>query len=217
MKPLADRVGILFLSAVLALLVLIVGRTVYEARSELALAQTEYEAGRSMRALEHYRRSLRWSFPLSPYVEDAVTGLESIARETERAGDRRAALLAWRSLAGGLATSRFAYASESPARRRAKAEIARLVASGPTPAIDANLDSERVAADHRELLERETSPNPIGATLLVFGFIVWIGCLVVLTRRGFDPSGRPSWSGVRAPLFGALAAFTTFALGLLFA
>ena len=111
MKPLADRVGLLFLSALLALLFLVVGRTVFEARAELGFAQTEHEAGRSMRALEHYRRSLRWSFPFSPYVEDAVTGLESIAREAERAQDRPTALLAWRSLAGGLAASRFAYAS----------------------------------------------------------------------------------------------------------
>ena len=217
MKPFADRVGLLYLIAALALVALAAGRTVFEARGELQLAQAHQEDERSMRALEHYRRSLRWSFPFSPYLDDAVAGLESIARAAERAEDRPAALLAWRSLAGGLAASRFSYAPEATARERAKAEIARLVAAGPSPGIDANLDSGRVAADHRELLEGEASPHPIGATLLVLGFIAWVASLVALARRGFDSSGRLIWPTARAPFWSAMAAFTAFAIGLVFA
>jgi hypothetical protein len=216
-KPFAARVGLLYLIAAIAFVALAAGRTVSGARGELHRARAHLEEGQSMRALEHYRRALRWSFPLSPYVDEAVAGLESIARAAERAENRPAALLAWRSLAGGLAASRFSYAPETNPRERAKAEIARLVAAGPSPGIDANLDPSRVAADHRELLEREASPDPIGATLLVLGFIAWIASLVVLARRGFDSGGRLIWSTARAPFWSALAAFTAFALGLVFA
>ena len=48
------------------LVVLVTARTVSESRAELVTADDYEERGEVMRALEHYRRAMRWTFPLNP-------------------------------------------------------------------------------------------------------------------------------------------------------
>ena len=193
------------------------GRAVTEARAELDAAKSHREEGRFSRATEHYRRSLRWSFPLSPYPAEAVADLESIARALEKEDDLEGALLAWRSLAGGLAATRFMYSGVDPARERAKDEIARLLAREGGVAMDANLTPERLAADHRRLLDEDASPHPFWGTLLLAGFAVWIASLAWLIQRGFDRSGNLVPRAARGPASLALVGLASFVLGLFFA
>ncbi len=174
-------------------------------------------AERTTRAVEHYRRALRWSLPLDPVADEAIASLESIARASEAEGDQGIALLAWRSLAGGLAARRSLYAGAHPDRERAKNEIARLMSQTETAAIDAGLGQERLASEHRSLLERLPSPDPLWATVLVVGFALWLASLLLLIGRGFDSEGKPRRPALRAPLWGALAGFVSFVLGLAFA
>ena len=202
---------------ILAVLALVGWRLVSEGRAELAKAATHHEAGQVTRASEHYRRSLRWSLPFGPTRAEAIGGLESLARSAEADGDRAGALLAWRSLLGGLAARRFLYSPANPSRERAKDELARLVALDEKAAIDAGLSPERVGAEHRDLLDREASPDPLWGTFLLAGFALWIVSLVLLIRRGFDPRGRPRWPEARTPIWGALVGFASFVLGLIFA
>lgn len=217
MRPSPEHPGVLAFVAILAFAAVVVGRAVCEARSELAEAETYRQTGETTRAIEHYRRTLRWSFPLSSHTEDAIVALESIARQSEASGDVATSLLAWRSLAGGLTATRFLYSGGAPARATAEEEIARLLALHRAAAIDANLSDPQLIADHRRLLGRTASPDPWGGTLLLVGFAGWIGCLIVVTRRGFDPSGHLRWSSARGPLWGALACFVAFGVGLLLA
>ena len=193
------------------------GRAVTEARAELDAAKSHREEGRFARATEHYRRSLRWSFPLSPYPAEAVADLEAIARELEKEDDLEGALLAWRSLAGGLAATRFMYSGVDPARERAKDEIARLLAREGGVAMDANLTPERLAADHRRLLDEDASPHPFWGTLLLAGFALWIASLAWLIQRGFDRSGNLVPRAARGPASLALVGLASFVLGLFFA
>lgn len=193
------------------------GRAVTEARAELDAAKSYREEGRFARATEHYRRSLRWSFPLSPYPAEAVADLEAIARELEKEDDLEGALLAWRSLAGGLAATRFMYSGVDPARERAKDEIARLLAREGGVAMDANLTPERLAADHRRLLDEDASPHPFWGTLLLAGFALWIASLAWLIQRGFDRSGNLVPRAARGPASLALVGLASFVLGLFFA
>jgi hypothetical protein len=192
-------------------------RIATQARAELDEAKAHQEAKRTSRAVEHYRRALRWSLPFDTASDDAVESLQSIARASEAAGDPATALLAWRSLAGSLAARRSLYAGAHPARERAKDEIARLVAQDEKAAIDAGLSAERLASEHQSLLDRQASPAPLWATLLLLGFAVWLASLFALIVRGFDSQGSPRWPEARAPLWGALAGFVSFVLGLLFA
>jgi hypothetical protein len=203
--------------AIVAVAAVVVGRAVYEARSELAAADTYRQTGETTRAIEHYRRTLRWSFPFSSHTEDAIVALESMARQSEASGDVAASLLAWRSLAGGFTATRFLYSGDAPARAMADEQIARLLTLHRAAAIDANLSDPQLIADHRRLLGQIVSPDPWWGTLLLVGFAGWIGCLIVVTRRGFDPAGHLRWSSARGPLWGALACFVAFGVGLLLA
>lgn len=217
MKALRPNAALLALLSVVTLAGIMMGRAVTSSRAELETAAAHRQNGQLARATEHYRRSLRWSFPFSPSRSKAVSGLESVATELEDAEDRAGALLAWRSLVGGVAASRFMYSGRDPAVERAKDEISRLLALERGAAIDANLSAERLAVDHRRLLDRQVSPHPLWGTVLLLGFAVWIGSLVLVINRGFDRAGKLLWPAARAPLAGALVGLVSFVAGLLLA
>lgn len=217
MKLVRERPGIVAVVAIIALVALVLGRVGFESRTELATANAHRDNDRVALAVEHYRRAIRWSFPLNPHTADAVSALESIAAQLETDGDLEGAMLAWRSLSGALAATRFLYSGSIPARHNANDQIARLAAMDRSAAIDANLSAEQLAANHRRLLGEEVSPDPWWGTLLLLGMAVWIGALVLVASRGFDSSGRFRWASARGPLWGALVGFVSFTLGLLFA
>jgi tetratricopeptide (TPR) repeat protein len=200
-----------------ALAGIMLGRAVAGSRGELAVAEAYQEEGQLLRAVEHYRRALRWSFPLSPFRNKAVTGLQSIARQLEEAEDRAGALLAWRSLAGGITATRFIYSRSDPDAEQAKDEIARLLALESDAAIDANISMDKLTAAHRRLLAQQVSPHPLWGTILLFGFALWIGSVLLLINRGFSPRGELLWPAARVPLSSALIGLVSFAAGLLFA
>ena len=203
---------------VIVILVLVVGmRTVAESHSELATADAYEQGGEVMRALEHYRRAMRWAFPLNSYPARAATSLRHLAKDLEDEGRIDDALLAWRSIAGSSAATRFLYSTTNPMREEAHDEIARLIAAHQRTGIDVGADAEELAAEHRALLRESASPHPFWGTLLLIGFAAWVGGLVVTASRGFDATGRLQWATARAPLSGALAGFVAFVLGMLFA
>ena len=197
--------------------VLAAGRTVWHAADELQTARTFRDAGNSRRAIEHYRRTLRWYFPLTPYESRATDALSTIARRAEDAGDVATALLAWRSLVGGLNARRFSYSASDPILERGKDEVARLLSLHGRVPIDAGMSVEQLREGHRRMLDRVPSPNAFWATLLLLGFAAWIASLVALTRRGFDTAGRIAWPASRSALWGAALGFVSFVLGLVFA
>lgn len=217
MKPVWLRSGILVGVAIVAVLVLVLGRVARESRAELSAAREHRQAGRVELAVQHYRRAIRWSAPLTPYGTRAGAELESLAEELEAEDDPRGALLAWRSLSGGLAATRTLFSGVQPLRERANQRIAQLMSEERRATIDSGLSSEQLAADHQRLLSEEISPDPFWAGLLLLGMTVWVGALVLLARRGFDPSGRLDWASAREPFWGAVVGFVSFTLGLLFA
>lgn len=217
MKRLAERAGLIAIVALTATLCVVAARVLIDARSELSTGDAFLAEGEHRRAIDHYRRTLRWSFPFSPYIGEATARLEGIAVEREAAGDRSEALLAWRSLLGGLSAARSMYGNRGRAASRAKDEIARLMAA-ETLHVDAEGGGPSdLAAFHRDLLDREVAPDALWGTFLLLGFAIWVGSLLLLIQRGFDASGRPKWLSARGPLVGALAGFTSFVLGLLLA
>ena len=217
MKTPRARVAFLALLSIVILTGIMLGRAVTSSRAELETAAAEHQNGQLAHATEHYRRALRWSFPFSPFRDEAVSGLESVATALEDAQDRAGALLAWRSIVGGLGASRFMYSRRDPAVEEAKDQIARLIALEGGAAIDANLGPDKLAADHRRLLEREASPHPLWGTVLLLGFALWIGSLVRMINRGFDPAGKLLWPSARAPLTSGFAGLVSFVVGLLLA
>ena len=94
---------------------------------ELDLARTARKKADHEMAGLHYRRAIRWSLPWSANPLEAISALESIATQLEEDDDPYGALLAWRSLSGGVAATRFLYSAPNPARANASDQIARLV------------------------------------------------------------------------------------------
>jgi hypothetical protein len=217
MKHPPVRPGVAVAVVFVTLGALLLWRVASESSAELAAAHAYRQEDQLAPAVEHYRRAIRWSLPLSPNTVEAVSALESIAAQLEADGEVAGALLAWRSLAGGLAATRFLYSGSNPSRENASDQIARLMAMDRSAAIDANLSMEQLAADHRRLLSDEVSPDPWWGTLLLLGMAVWVGALVLLAWRGFDSAGRFRWATARGPIWSALVGFVSFALGLLFA
>ncbi|MDH3201227.1 MAG: hypothetical protein OEM15_10085 [Myxococcales bacterium] len=201
----------------LILLVLVAARTVSESRSELMTADAYDQSGEVTRAIEHYRRAVRWSFPLNPYPARAAAALRDLATALEGQGRIDDALLAWRSIAGSSAATRFLYSTTNPAREEAQDEIARLMAAHQGTGFDVGADVEQLAAEHRALFAKDASPDPFWGTVLLVGFAAWIGGLVLTASRGFDATGRLRWATARAPLSGALVGFAAFVLGMLLA
>lgn len=196
---------------------LVAGRAVTEARHELVLAQEHQSENRPLRAIEHYRRALRWWFPWTPHEPEAASSLRALAEELEAAGEIDSALLAWRSLIGGMEASRLPFDVQDPRREHAKDQIARLLVLQGATGIDASLTEERLQAEHRESLDRRVGPDPLWGAVLVVGFTLWLVGLVLLISRGFDRRGRLVWSAARGPASGAIVGFVSFVLGLLFA
>lgn len=192
-------------------------RVATSSREELALANAHRQQGDIELAVEHYRRAIRWSYPMNPHAAAAVIALQATGRRLEAEGDRAGALSAWRALSGGLASTRFLYASDDTTRRNANAEISRLIAMDRDAAIDQRLSDEQLAADHRRLLDDDARPNPWWSTLLLLGMATWASALFLLARRGFDSDGRFEWASARTPLWGALVGLVSLGLGLLFA
>ncbi len=217
MTPLHQRPGLWAAVVLVGLVGAIYFRVASSSRHELTAAQAQREGGNADLAIEHYRRAIRWHAPLNPHSAKARSELEALARQLEADGQRGRALRAWRSLSGGVAAARFLYSGEDPARSRANAEIARLMALDRNASIDRRLTEEQLAADHLRLLEELGSPSPWWTTLLLLGMAAWVGALFVMAWRGFDSSGRFEWASARVPLLSALVGFVSFALGLLFA
>jgi len=212
-----ERTAVAVATATILVIGSILWRVDSQSRVELETANAHGQSDRAMLAIEHYRRAIRWSLPASAQRLEAVSALESIAAELETSGDPKGALLAWRSLSGGLASTRFVYSGPSNARENANDQIARLLAMDRSAEIDANLSETQLAADHRRLLSQKVSPDPWWGTLLLLGMTGWVGALVVLARRGFDSAGRFQWSSARGALWAALVGFVSFTLGLIFA
>lgn len=217
MKSGRARVGIGAAIAISAVIGLVLWRVGSQSHVELAAANTHRQSDRMELAVEHYRRAIRWSLPSSAQRAEAVSALESIARQLEATGDSEGALAAWRSLSGGLAATRVVYLRSSAARDDANDQIARLLAMDRSAPIDSNLSDTQLAADHHRLLSEDVSPHPSWGTMLLLGMACWVGALTLLARRGFDSSGRFTWASARGALLGALVGFVSFALGLIFA
>ncbi|HET6417038.1 MAG TPA: hypothetical protein VFG22_12135, partial [Polyangiales bacterium] len=93
MNRVRQQFGLLAAVTIALLIGLVWIRVSSESRRELGAAERHRADGRILLAVEHYRRALRWSYPMSSSKEVAGLALESIALELEEEGDPQGALL----------------------------------------------------------------------------------------------------------------------------
>ncbi len=198
----------------LALLGVLAGRVLVSARAELDRAQGLAFEGDVEGAIVHYRRAARWYAPLSPYHREALDKLMAIGAGAERQGETERALSAYRAVRSAIMSARSFYTPEREKLDRADRRIAALMAALPAPAIDAGKSRARLEQEHLALLQGETGPDPFWTSLLLLGFVAWVGGAFAFTARAIDEEHRlvPS-SALRWGLV-IVSGFALFVLGM---
>ncbi|MEM9727002.1 MAG: hypothetical protein AAF997_00345 [Myxococcota bacterium] len=197
-------------AALLLLPVAVLGvRATLPAGEEVTRGASDDEAGETVRAIEHYRRAMRWRFPLNPHPERAARALATLAERLEAEGDVEGALLAWRSVAGSEFATTTLWTSSSERRDTAVAAIVRLSDDRLVP------EGGSTRAPSVDAFAPELSR--FWAALLLLGFASWACGLWVTASRGFDADGRLRWHDARASFAVAVLGFAVFIAGMLLA
>jgi hypothetical protein len=206
-----------FVAVTLAFTAVVAFRVVYASIGELA--QGDAALGHEDRdvAIAHYRRTIRWYAPLSPYPARAIDRLERLASLAETEGDVATALACHRSIRAGIMSTRSTYTPHAEALDRANRSIARIVATGPRPPMDAARDVASLEAEHLRLLRDVKRPSLPFVLLALLGFALWVGAAFTFGEHAIDQDDRI----MKRPAFRIASVFALgfllFAVGLRFA
>jgi tetratricopeptide (TPR) repeat protein len=201
---------------VIALVVAVVlcGRVLLEARSELRAGDAHLTGGRYEAAVRHYRRAAHLYLPGSPYTRDAYEALERVAREAEARGQNDRALAAWRAVRSSALATRWVVLSYEERVTRANRRIARLMARLPPPAVDRGLSLAQLEERHLALLEERTAPDAAWVVLMAIGFATWMGAVAWAALRGWNDDDRAQWPTLRVAGVVVAAGMALFFLAL---
>jgi hypothetical protein len=204
-------------AVVLAFAMVIAFRVVYASIGELALGDAALANEDREVAIAHYRRTIRWYAPFSPFPVRAINRLERLASLSETEGDAVMALACHRSIRAGIMSTRSTFTPHTEALDRANRNIARLMASGPRPPMDAARERASLEAEHLRLLRDVERPSLPLVVLALFGFVLWVGAAFTFGERAIDDDDRIiRRSALRIASVFALG-FLLFVVGLRFA
>ncbi len=185
----------------LGLLSVVLGRVMLSSRAayqqghaaeKRALSATD-PAKRSLAlqdAIVRYRRAARWYAPGNGYVSRSLEALRRIARLSEKHGDRKIALMAYRAIRRAILGARSFYTPHGSHLAPANRNIARLSAlaqGGKTAGADQLAQYE---AWHLTQLERSTAPSVGWSILAVLGFFGWVAGAFLFIYRAVTPDDK---------------------------
>jgi len=168
----------------------VVTRAVWEGRSALAGGDRAQAAGDTEQAIRWWRRAARWYVPLAPHVSAAYDRLERIGAAAEARGDVATALASWQGVRGSILATRSFYTPQEERLEPANLHIAALLARMDGAAPDAGKTETARAAWHRDLLERDDSPDVGWSVLALVGFFTWLGGAALFAWRGISPDDK---------------------------
>lgn len=192
-------------------------RVVYLSHDELVRGDAALERDEREVAVAHYRRAIRWFAPLSPYPVRAIDRLERLAELAELEGDASLALGCHRSIRAGLMAARSVYAPHGVSLDRANRNIARIVAHGPRPPMDAARDVASLEAEHLRMLESTRRPSLFFVVLALAGFGTWVLAAHAFATRAIDDDDRIVSRPARLYAAVFVTGFLLFVVGLRFA
>src|SRR5919198_901636 len=207
---LRKAVSILWLLLLVSMMLLV--KTIYNARQEFTVAEEAYTRGAYDVAITHYERAIKWYTPLNATVRHAVERLWQLGTEAETRGDWRLALEAYQSLRASLYAVQSFYIPYQSWIPKSEERIASLLAktkAGEEPNADKLAqDTARFAMQ----LQRHVGPYLGWSILLGIGFFGWVGATVGLIWYVVDEAGN--FARRQGLLWGSLMA-TFFALWLI--
>jgi hypothetical protein len=188
-------------AAALILLVIVV-RVLWSARSELAQGERSLDRHDEEGAIAHFRRAAHWYAPGNPWSTAALDRLKFVGRHAEMQGDLSTALRAYRAIRTSILGTRSFYTPHPARLASANRRIARLMAKLPRPPEDVGKPYSRLVAEHLALLERDDAPKASWSFVMLLGFATWITAAFRMVGRGLDAEGRIqtrpflAWAGV---------------------
>lgn len=166
-----SRAG-LWLLAVVAVLGVLVGRSLLEGRAALRKANEADAKGDVEATLAWSMRAAKWYVPFASHPQAAYDKLREIARRAEATGDADTALIAWQAIRGAAHATRGPFTPFADRAREADTQIAILLAAKPAPGIDRDKPRERLIQEHRALLAAEDGPRPLAVVGLYAGLVL---------------------------------------------
>lgn len=195
-------------------LAIVTARVLWSARIEWSDAEAKLAAGDGERAVDHFGRAARLYAPGNPWSSRSLDRLEEIARRAERAGDRDAALVAWREIRSSVLATRAVYSPNDARRAEADARIAALAAALESPALDPGSDEQARRLWHAERLAKTDEPAVGWTLLLLIGFAGFVGGAIGFLLGAVDEHDRLRGGPALAWAVGVCAGMTLFVLGL---
>lgn len=203
--------------ALVALVLLLVGRGLLEGRAAVRRAQELDAHGDVDGAIAHAMRAAKWYVPLSSHPREAYDLLRTIARRAEANGDADTALIAWQAIRAGVRATRSVYVPYEDRLAEADKEIAILLSSKPPPGIDRDKTREQIFEEHRALLARDDAPKPFAVVALYGGLAIWalgIYRLSMLFDGDRARRARPALATLAVPIALAIVGIAVFLVSL---
>jgi hypothetical protein len=177
-----------------AALAVVYGRFLVEGRGAVQAARVAAANGDRAEATRCYLDALRAYVPGSPFERQALDGLEALAGDAVRAGDREGERRAFQAIRAGLLGTRSTFV---PYRSRLWQAEQRLIALDTVlafPPADPGIPIERGGTPFLGRLHTR-GPAVLWTLVSLSGFAIWVGAVVALIRRGLErgaPSPSPS-------------------------
>ena len=192
-------------------LVVLIGRSEYEASEAWVAAESARASGDTREYLYQLQRCAKWNTPISDRSEHARQHLIVFAKQSSLEKRNKDALIAWRYVRGALLATDHIFRTASPEIDEINAAIAELMAAEQLQSKSITVDGRsqtELVAEHALLLSRRNGPSPWGAVVIFLTFILWVGSLFWIIRRGITKDGGVN----RRPLLrGGLASTSLFA------
>jgi hypothetical protein len=179
-----------------AALAVVYGRFLVEGHGAVRAAQIATAHGDRAEAIRCYLDALRAYVPGSPFERQALDGLEGLAVEAARAGDRGGERQALQAIRAGLLGTRSTFV---PYRSRLTQAEQRLIALDQAllfPPGEPGFVIDRGSTPFLRRLQPR-GPAVLWTLVSLSGFAIWVGAVVALIRRGLQP-GVPSRGGIAA-------------------
>ncbi len=186
----------------LAMLAVMMGRTVLAGRAAFAASERAFDQGELRESVRLAGQAATLSVPGADHVELAYRRLVVIARGAEAAGRPHLAAFAWNTVRGAAIESAAPGFGARPELALANQNLARLASR-----LAADKDDPAGERDIAKTLERPAGPSAEGLWLLGGGLLLlvaglaWVG-LLGFSREGRAQPGKLGW-GLLMVLLGA--------------
>ena len=192
-------------------LVVLIGRSEYEASEAWAAAESARVSGDTDEYLYQLQRCAKWNTAIGGRSKEARQDLMKFARQATDEKRTKDALIAWRYARGSILATNHVFRQASPVINEVNTAIAELMAAEQTASNSITMDGRSHAeliAEHESLLSRRNGPSPWGAIVIFMTFVLWVGSLFWMIWRGVRQDGGVNGSPL---LRGGLASTTLFA------